>query len=462
MEGFLGFILNNFPDIAYTTNYQGKIIRINQYLYDLFKRNGITPDIDVVMDILNLRKEKLGDAVNYGQLDYGFNKIKFSDEEKLIYCNIPTQLPNKALGLISLNLTIPREAKKLDDIIKYLNNQENLYNTPIEIILTDATGEIKYVNKKGLINARGEKTEQFLDIATGSCIKEYRNIIKRSLKEKRLIQERIFITQGHKKMVEIITFPLISEVGLIGTVSFGINVVNILKVKDKVKQISKVNNIGQITCRLIAALRSPLQEIKATAEVAGLKVDDQQIEGYFESINNNINKVNNLLTDIVQLSNISGFELEETNTNCIVDSIYKNIRRDCKRLNINLKIVNKNLKVIVDKVLFVQAILNIIENACDVLKEHDQERIIKIEVYEKRGYIYFSIYNSGPKIPEKIKSSIFDIFTSTKGLNGTGLGLAISYYIITHIHQGDLCFNSTSEGTTFYIKIKAFDIKQLM
>ncbi len=104
-----------------------------------------------------------------------------------------------------------------------------------------------------------------------------------------------------------------------------------------------------------------------------------------------------------------------------------------------------------------QIFMNIISNAVESLENFElPEKQIRIatgliqELGEPR--VKVAIANSGPPIPEEIKSQIFDPFFTTKPVGqGTGLGLAISYKIAVEIHGGRLLVNNLETGGVEFI-----------
>jgi two-component system NtrC family sensor kinase len=65
------------------------------------------------------------------------------------------------------------------------------------------------------------------------------------------------------------------------------------------------------------------------------------------------------------------------------------------------------------------------------------------------------IIDTGPGMPEKVRSHLFDPFFTTKSIGkGTGLGMSISQQIIVEKHQGTLeCRSTIGQGTEFIITI---------
>ena len=104
---------------------------------------------------------------------------------------------------------------------------------------------------------------------------------------------------------------------------------------------------------------------------------------------------------------------------------------------------------------FSQAILNILNNAKDVLIERKIENpIIEIKLYKQAKKSVLKIYNNGGEIPDNIIDKIFDPYFTTKGeLTGTGLGLYISKTIIERNMQGKLSVSNTKGGVEFMIEL---------
>ncbi len=107
-----------------------------------------------------------------------------------------------------------------------------------------------------------------------------------------------------------------------------------------------------------------------------------------------------------------------------------------------------------------QVFLNIIINAAhaigDVVNGNSTEKgRIGISTRIQGEYLEIRISDTGPGIPEEIRSRIFDPFFTTKEVGkGTGQGLAISRSIIVEKHHGILNFETAPQkGSTFIIHL---------
>lgn len=102
--------------------------------------------------------------------------------------------------------------------------------------------------------------------------------------------------------------------------------------------------------------------------------------------------------------------------------------------------------------------MNLLTNAIDALEEvRRQNRGASISINTQKtseNNILISITDNGCGIPETIRNNLFNPFFTTKPVGkGTGLGLSISYQIIVEKHRGKLWYESTVEGTKFFIEI---------
>lgn len=78
-----------------------------------------------------------------------------------------------------------------------------------------------------------------------------------------------------------------------------------------------------------------------------------------------------------------------------------------------------------DMVLLRQAIMNLITNACQAMKELDTPHELFIKTWTEDDQVCVLIEDSGSGIPKSMRESVFDTFFSTKGKSGTGLGLGV-------------------------------------
>ena len=99
---------------------------------------------------------------------------------------------------------------------------------------------------------------------------------------------------------------------------------------------------------------------------------------------------------------------------------------------------------------------NILKNAIAYSYENS---VIDVSAIEEDGYIVISFTNKGNPIPQEKLDTIFEKFyrlDSARSTNtgGAGLGLAIAKEIV-NAHNGTISVESTTENTTFTVKLPA-------
>ena len=102
-----------------------------------------------------------------------------------------------------------------------------------------------------------------------------------------------------------------------------------------------------------------------------------------------------------------------------------------------------------------QALINILNNARDILIENDvQDKIITIRLEKNEGSTSIFIADNAGGIPPEIIENIFDPYFSTKTeKNGTGLGLYMTKIIIEEHCKGSLSVQNVADGAEFAIAL---------
>ena len=94
---------------------------------------------------------------------------------------------------------------------------------------------------------------------------------------------------------------------------------------------------------------------------------------------------------------------------------------------------------------------NLIDNALDAM-EADGKGVLQIKTGRAKDCVMVSIIDSGPGIPDDIKSRIFDPFFTTKEAGkGTGLGLDVVVRIVKQ-HGGAIKVTSQPGRTAFIVE----------
>ncbi len=96
-----------------------------------------------------------------------------------------------------------------------------------------------------------------------------------------------------------------------------------------------------------------------------------------------------------------------------------------------------------------QAMLNLIKNAVEAMKDHPQ---LTVRAYNKKTSLFFEVTDNGAGISDEARELLFQPFYTNK-TNGSGLGLPITKGIVES-HGGTITVQSTFGcGSTFTIEL---------
>jgi signal transduction histidine kinase len=94
---------------------------------------------------------------------------------------------------------------------------------------------------------------------------------------------------------------------------------------------------------------------------------------------------------------------------------------------------------------------NLIDNAIGAMSGKGR---LTIRTSRDQEFLAVRIGDTGPGVPEEIRSRIFEPFFTTKPFGeGTGLGLDISWRIVVNKHHGDLKLESMPGDTWFVVRL---------
>lgn len=212
-------------------------------------------------------------------------------------------------------------------------------------------------------------------------------------------------------------------------------------------------------------LKTPLGIIKGYSEGIKDGVKKEKKDHYIDVILEEVDRMNNLIMSMLELSKIEHKKLDRIDQIDIKEMILKTR----KSLDVNLK--NKEIKFEMKgeytSVLGVennirQVTINLMTNAIKHC-ESGGRVIVRAEVLKGKNFIY--IYNDGKHIDEQDFQNIWLRFykgdkSHNRGVGGTGLGLAIVKAILEK-HQSEFGVRNVEKGVEFYFSLPINDEKSL-
>ncbi len=219
-------------------------------------------------------------------------------------------------------------------------------------------------------------------------------------------------------------------------------------ITDKNIKDEKLKLIGELSARFAHDVRNPLTVIRSFTDILKTKYPEiyEKETSKFEAINSAINRINHQITDVLGFVNTRNFDFNLNDLSLILDSALDGIKIP-KSVSINKS--QNNVPVLCDFESIRTVFVNLLLNAAQAMKNSGN---IDIQIIrDTDDNVLVSFENSGPPIPEKIISKIFDPLFTTKQ-EGTGLGLVSCKRIIEE-HKGKIFVQNNPTKFTVVLPI---------
>lgn len=228
-------------------------------------------------------------------------------------------------------------------------------------------------------------------------------------------------------------------------------------------------------------IKTPITAIKGFSETLldGALDDRDNARTFIETIKNNSERLNSLVTDLLTLSRIElgdiMIEQDETNPEDVIDTVFTVLaeKAQSKRLYLRKEIAPEVSVFRADRDKLIQILLNLVDNGIKFTEQggitirvkreegkRTSEQEIKADpssfISHPSSYIVISVEDTGIGIPQKHLQRLGERFyrvdrARSRELGGTGLGLAIVKHLVK-AHGWEMEIASTEgQGTTVRI-----------
>jgi two-component system, NtrC family, nitrogen regulation sensor histidine kinase NtrY len=153
------------------------------------------------------------------------------------------------------------------------------------------------------------------------------------------------------------------------------------------------------------------------------------------------------------LNKITTLNLKKVYARDLFENLYQLMHPTLEAKNIELEIILKNpdLQLDVDTNLIEQALINLLVNAIEAVKEVEHAKIQLSAYTPPNNKIVLKVADNGSGMSEEVLDKIFIPFFSTRK-SGSGIGLSLCKQIMM-LHKGQIQVQSTEgEGTAFSLQ----------
>lgn len=313
------------------------------------------------------------------------------------------------------------------------------------------------------------------EIITDSNIVSFLKSCSKSQKNYFSEEFELLISDNVTRILTINIMPLVQQKKMSGYI---LKVEDISEERKKEILMRRMENLASLTnlaASVAHEIKNPLgaisihiqlmqKAVKNARDTDGKLPPENITEHYLDIVNDEIERLNQIVVDFLYAVRPVQASLEPINPNQYLEDFAAFIRTELtdKHIKLELKLMDKPPHIMVDVKLFKQVLMNLVQNAIVAMSQSETSNSCKIEekgspklwigTHVKEDRFYFTIIDNGCGMDEQTQTRIFEPYFTTRA-KGTGLGMTMVYKIIREF-SGDISVKSfLGEGTCFIISI---------
>lgn len=218
----------------------------------------------------------------------------------------------------------------------------------------------------------------------------------------------------------------------------------------EIARFDRLNLIGEMSAGISHEIRNPLTTVRGFLQLLHEKEVSTNLKSYYDLMITELDRANSIITEFLSLAHHKAINLKKNNLNDILGALYPLILADALKNNKNIILQQQEIpEILVDEKEIRQLILNLVRNGFEAM---DPGGNLTVSTTQIKQEVVLTIQDQGKGIDAKLQDKIGTPFFTTKD-DGTGLGLAVCYSIANR-HNAVLDFESSKEGTTFFVRFK--------
>jgi signal transduction histidine kinase len=211
-------------------------------------------------------------------------------------------------------------------------------------------------------------------------------------------------------------------------------------------------------------LKTPLTNIRMYIEMLeqGVASSPEKEQEYLSVLTRESGRLSILINNVLELARLEKktrrFNMQKNSISSVFSEIASTMEQNLTQEGFSLHIEETSAEDFVfDREVLVQILMNLIENSIKFGRESTVKRIT-LRSQVRSGFIDISVADTGPGIPRKELSKVFDDFyrvdnSLAKTTGGTGLGLALVKKFVTAMGGRVVAANNKERGCAITISL---------
>jgi len=224
--------------------------------------------------------------------------------------------------------------------------------------------------------------------------------------------------------------------------------------------VERMASIGKLAAIVAHEINNPLAGILVYAKLLLKKLAGDGSAGeskqYLSMIASESARCGEIVKNLLQFSRQAKVNLEPNDVNEIITQSLRLIQHkvDLMEITTEVRLDDTIGSVVCDAQQIRQALLALLINACEAMKQGEGVLNIESRRLPNRGGVEIKVSDNGVGMDDETRKRIFEPFFTTKEQGrGVGLGLAVVYGIV-NVHLGEIEVRSSPGlGTTFVIRL---------
>jgi signal transduction histidine kinase/HAMP domain-containing protein len=359
--------------------------------------------------------------------------------------------------VMEMSLDVTRIVKLQLELAKREQEFQNLIeNVPCYLTVVDPSFRIAFYNKifaKDFGDRWGESCHMAYKGRDSKC--ENCPVEKTFADGATHTSEEVWHRNGEEVYIVTYTSPIINGTGEVEAV---------MEMCTNVTELKLLQNELAVLGETIAGMSHSVKNVLSGLEGGVYVVDsglrsgrDDRVRLGWNMVKKNVEKVSDLVKDILYASKEREPEYQECDPAAILQEVYDLYEGKAKTKGIELiRDFEPSLDVaLLDPKGIHSAVSNLVSNAiqaCNTAGSGDHHHV-RIGGRLENARLFIQVTDDGIGIPEHVRQNLFTKFYSTKGSKGTGLGLVVTRKIVEE-HGGTIKVESApGKGTTFLIEV---------
>jgi signal transduction histidine kinase len=225
------------------------------------------------------------------------------------------------------------------------------------------------------------------------------------------------------------------------------------RLKSQAVQVEKMSAIGQLAGHIAHELNNPLTGIRSLTQVLLTETQSRpQVHGDLVEVELAAARCQGIINNLLDFSK-GGLEqkVQVMDLNEIARKTLPFLKSATGKFRSDIQLSDEQLPVKVEPQLMQQVIFNLVNNACQAMKDKGE---ITVHTHRDRQWAFLEVKDTGPGIATEIREKIFEPFFTTKQEGeGTGLGLSLSRDFVRQFGGDLVCESNQGEGSTFRVQL---------